>query len=161
MRFWQPENAPVPGAYRGASLTRKRTPLGPYCRHMLRVLGGVRGERFPMSEVPLFVSASGGWSDLPVGCVSCVVRKRPPPVSYLLEPHSKMPALEFLIVKKRRKISAFAVLRVETSHLKNAWFLIWTVLCERGTPLHVVGYPRTGVPRPYENAHPSRIPLGP
>ena len=27
-------------AYRGTSLVRKRTPLGPYCRLVLRVLGG-------------------------------------------------------------------------------------------------------------------------
>ena len=37
------------------SLTRKRTPLGPYRRSMPKVVGGSRGEgRFLMSEVPLY-----------------------------------------------------------------------------------------------------------
>ena len=41
--------------YRGISLTSKRTPLGPYCRPMPRVLGGSQGGgRFLMSEVPLY-----------------------------------------------------------------------------------------------------------
>jgi len=40
---------------RGASLTRKRTPLGPYRRPMPRVLGGSSGgSRFLMGEVPLY-----------------------------------------------------------------------------------------------------------
>ena len=30
----------APSIYKGNSLTRKCTPLGPYCRPMLRVLGG-------------------------------------------------------------------------------------------------------------------------
>ena len=39
---------------RGTSLTRKRTPLGPYRRPMPRVLGGSQGVvRFLMGEVPL------------------------------------------------------------------------------------------------------------
>ena len=33
----------LPQPYRGTSLIRKRTPLGPYRRPMLRVLGGVLG----------------------------------------------------------------------------------------------------------------------
>ena len=40
---------------RGTSLTTKRTPLGSYRRHILRVLGGSwGGGRFLMSEVPLY-----------------------------------------------------------------------------------------------------------
>jgi len=35
-----PTLTPVPKPHRGTSLTRKRTPLGPYRRPMLRVLGG-------------------------------------------------------------------------------------------------------------------------
>ena len=43
--------------YRGTSLTRKRTPLGPYSRTMPRVLGGSwGGGRFLMNEVPLYLS---------------------------------------------------------------------------------------------------------
>jgi len=45
--------------YRGASLIRKRTPLGPFRRPMPRVLGGSwRGGRFLMSEVPLYTNYS-------------------------------------------------------------------------------------------------------
>ena len=41
-------------SYRGTSLTRKRTPLGPYRRLMTRVLGGSWGVgRFFVSEVTL------------------------------------------------------------------------------------------------------------
>ena len=44
--------------YRGNSLTRKRTPLGPYRRPMPRVLGGSGGGwRFVMCEVPLYLNA--------------------------------------------------------------------------------------------------------
>ena len=44
--------------YRGTSLTRKRTPLGPYRRPRPRVLGGsLGGERFLMGEVPLYHGA--------------------------------------------------------------------------------------------------------
>ena len=40
--------------YRGASLTKKRTPLGPYSRPMPRAVRGSKGgRRFLMSEVPL------------------------------------------------------------------------------------------------------------
>ena len=39
--------------YRGTSLTSKCTPLGPYCRPMPRVIGGSKGGRFLMGEVPL------------------------------------------------------------------------------------------------------------
>ena len=40
--------------YRGASLVRKRTPMGPYCRPMPGVLGGSQGVgHFHMCEVPL------------------------------------------------------------------------------------------------------------
>ena len=40
--------------YRGTSLIRKRTPLGPYRRPMPKVLGGSQGGgRFLMGEVPL------------------------------------------------------------------------------------------------------------
>ena len=39
--------------YRGTSLMRKRTPLGPYRTPMTRVLGGSQtGWRFLMGEVP-------------------------------------------------------------------------------------------------------------
>ena len=41
--------------YRGTSLIRNRTPLGPYRRPMLRVLGGSEGDGcFLMGEVPLY-----------------------------------------------------------------------------------------------------------
>ena len=41
-------------SYRGTSLIRKGTHLGPYCRPMPRVLGGSwGGGRFRMSEAPL------------------------------------------------------------------------------------------------------------
>ena len=40
--------------YRGTSLIRKSTPLGPYRRLRPRVLGGSQGDgRFLMGEVPL------------------------------------------------------------------------------------------------------------
>jgi len=40
--------------YRGYPLPRNRTPLGPYRRHMPRVLGGSWGGRcFLLGEVPL------------------------------------------------------------------------------------------------------------
>ena len=40
--------------YRGTSVIRKRTPVGPYSRTMPRVLGGSQGGlRFLMGEVPL------------------------------------------------------------------------------------------------------------
>ena len=40
--------------YKGTSLIRKRTPLGPYSRTLPRFLwGSLRGGRFLMSEVPL------------------------------------------------------------------------------------------------------------
>jgi len=46
-----------PKAYRGTSLTRKRTPLEPYRRPVPRVLEGSQGGgRFLMSEVPLCAS---------------------------------------------------------------------------------------------------------
>ena len=46
---------PTSSCYRGTSLTRKRTPLGPYRRPMPRVLGGPQvGGRFLMGEVPLY-----------------------------------------------------------------------------------------------------------
>jgi len=42
--------------YRGTTLNRKRTPLGPYRRPMPRVLGGSYGGGcFLMGEVPLYV----------------------------------------------------------------------------------------------------------
>ena len=45
--------------YRGASLIRKHHPLGPYRRPVPRVWGGgLRGERFLMSEVPLYLCFS-------------------------------------------------------------------------------------------------------
>jgi hypothetical protein len=44
----------VRNAYRGTSLMRKHTPLGPYRRPVPRVLGGsLGGGCFLMSEVPL------------------------------------------------------------------------------------------------------------
>ena len=46
-------------AYRGTSLMRKRTPLGPYRRPMPGVLGGsYEGGRFFMGEVPLYYERS-------------------------------------------------------------------------------------------------------
>jgi len=43
------------GGYRGTSLIRKRTPLGPYRRPVPRVLGVSHGGgRFLMGEVPLY-----------------------------------------------------------------------------------------------------------
>ena len=42
-------------SYRGTSLARKCTPLGPYRRPMPRVLGGAQGGgRYLMNEVPLY-----------------------------------------------------------------------------------------------------------
>jgi len=50
------ERRVVSRAYRGTSLSRKRTPLGPYRRPMPRVLGGFwGGECFLMGEVPLLL----------------------------------------------------------------------------------------------------------
>jgi len=48
---------------RGATLTRKRHPLGPYRRRMPRVLwGSYGGGRFLMGEVPLQgLSLKGFW----------------------------------------------------------------------------------------------------
>ena len=41
--------------YRGASLIRKRNPLGPYSMPMPGILGGTQGVgRFLMGEVPLY-----------------------------------------------------------------------------------------------------------
>ena len=46
--------------YRGTSLLRKRTPLGPYRKPIPRVLGGSwGGGRFLMDEVPLYWNATG------------------------------------------------------------------------------------------------------
>ena len=46
------------GHYRGTSLTRKGTPLGPYRRPMPRVVGGLQGGgHFLMGEVPLYTEA--------------------------------------------------------------------------------------------------------
>ena len=43
------------GEYRCTSLIRKRTPSGPYCRPMPRVIGGCLGDgRFLMGEEPLY-----------------------------------------------------------------------------------------------------------
>ena len=43
--------------YRGTSLVRKRTPLGPYRRPIPKVLGGSEGDgRFLMGEVTLYAS---------------------------------------------------------------------------------------------------------
>ena len=56
----QKEPRGAPGPYRGTSLIRIRTPLGPYRRPMPRVLGGSQGGgRFLMGEVPLHESLSG------------------------------------------------------------------------------------------------------
>ena len=47
-------------AYRSTSPTRKRYPLGPYSRTMLRALWeSWGGERFFMSEVPLYCRTLG------------------------------------------------------------------------------------------------------
>ena len=54
-RAWGCRNS---GTYRGTSLTRKRTPLGPYRRPMLRVLGGSeRGGYFLIGVVPLYTGS--------------------------------------------------------------------------------------------------------
>ena len=46
---------PLPSFYLSTSLIRKRTPLGPYRGSTSKSLGGSRGgERFLMSEVPLY-----------------------------------------------------------------------------------------------------------
>ena len=46
--------AQLGGVYRGTSLTRKRTPLGPYSRPMPRVVWVSQGGgRFLMGEIPL------------------------------------------------------------------------------------------------------------
>ena len=48
-------------SYRDASLTRKRKPLGPYRKPMLRVLEGSQGGgRFLLGEVPLHVKDTTG-----------------------------------------------------------------------------------------------------
>ena len=41
-----PQSVPSGGAYRGASLIRKRTPLGPYSKTLPRVIGGSWGWAF-------------------------------------------------------------------------------------------------------------------
>ena len=49
--------------YRGTSLERKRTPLGPYRRPMPRVLGGSKGGGpFLKSEIPLLPERRESWS---------------------------------------------------------------------------------------------------
>ena len=64
-RFWPWPEQSRPGLYRGTSLTRKRTPLGPYSRPMPRVLGGSwGGGRFLMGEVPLYRDS---------GCDFCLI----------------------------------------------------------------------------------------
>ena len=41
--------------YRGTSLIKELTPLGPFCRPMPQVLGGSEGSgRFLISEAPLY-----------------------------------------------------------------------------------------------------------
>ena len=50
----QPEGQTGAKGYRGASLTRKRAPLGPYRRPMPRILRGSQGDGcFILGEVPL------------------------------------------------------------------------------------------------------------
>ena len=52
---------PASHEYRGASLIRKRTPLGPYRRPMPRVLRGSYGnERFLMGEIPVYTFSQKG-----------------------------------------------------------------------------------------------------
>ena len=58
VRWWSQEGAGLLTSeaplYRGTSLTKQRTPLGPYRRLMPRVLRGSEGGgRFLMGEVPL------------------------------------------------------------------------------------------------------------
>ena len=54
----------LPSMYRGASLTRKRIPLGPYNRPMPRVLGGSsRGARYPCTiRCPFLEPSIQPWS---------------------------------------------------------------------------------------------------
>jgi len=59
--------------YMGTSLTRKRTPLGPYRRPVLRVLGeSLGGMRFLMREVPLYRHLSTyRWAhEIPLGKIN-------------------------------------------------------------------------------------------
>jgi len=52
--------------YRGTSLIRKRSPLGPYRRAIPRVLGGSEGGgRFLMGEVPLYLNQTKLFLRLP------------------------------------------------------------------------------------------------
>ena len=54
LRSRPPSCASPRNQYKGTSLTKKRTPLGPYRRPMPRVLEGSRGDgRFLMGEEPL------------------------------------------------------------------------------------------------------------
>ena len=74
-------------AYRGTSLIRKRTPLGPYSRPTPRVLGGsLGGGRFIMGEVPLSIQIP---TKAPVKeCVAFFGRVCPfDPTVYALNPH--------------------------------------------------------------------------
>ena len=53
---------------RGASLERKRTPLGPYLRPMPKVVGGsLWGGRFLMGEVPKYMGTSLMRQGIPLG----------------------------------------------------------------------------------------------
>ena len=77
--------------YRGTSLIRKRTLLGPYRRPMPRVLGeSWWGGRFLMGEVPLYGRAN---------CSTEQAKQSPPPLFFLPLPQ-------------------FTHLRVEESRLK-------------------------------------------
>ena len=59
-----PRNLTPKMSYRGTSLMRKRTPLGPYRRPMPRVVGASQGNGcFPMVEVPLYAARN----DAPLG----------------------------------------------------------------------------------------------
>ena len=54
-----PPTPRIESTYRGTSLTRKRTPLGPYRRPMPRVIwGSQEGGCFLMGEVPLYMPTS-------------------------------------------------------------------------------------------------------
>ena len=81
--------------YRGTSLNRNRTSLGPYCRPMPWVLGGSQGGGgLLMSEVPLYVYAprnrpTGGTCPYSAVQAACVAQRQTCVQGYL--PHTETP----------------------------------------------------------------------